>query len=94
MSTQADREQEALNMAKHAKDLRDNPLMEAMFLQLRSGYMEKFTKIKKDANYVQELKDVHDSFQNLIRIEGYMQKCIADGKVVEDRQFRRNNAKD
>ena len=91
MSTQADREQEALNMAVHARELKDNPFMEAMFLSLRSSYVEKFTKIKKDANYVQDLKDVHDSLQNLARIEGFMIKCINDGKIIKDRQNNRES---
>ena len=94
MSTQADREQESINMAANAKALKDNPLMEAMFLHLRSGYVDKFTQIKKGEGYEQELKDVHDSMQNLIRIEGFMQKCISDGKIVQDRQNKRNAAKD
>lgn len=86
---QLDREQEATNNAVHAKALRDNPLLNQVFVALKAGYVEKLTKIKKGKHYEAQLKDVHDSLQNLMRIEGYIQKCIDDGKVVEERQRKR-----
>jgi hypothetical protein len=86
---QADREQQQINDAVYAKQLRDNPLMQSMFVYLKAGYVDKLTKIKKGRHYEAQLKDIHDSLQNLARIEGYFQKCIDDGKVVQDKQKKR-----
>lgn len=85
----SDREQQDLNNAKYAKDLRDNPLMQSMFTYLKASYIEKLTKVKKGKHYEAQLKDIHDSLQNLARIEGYIAKCINDGKIVEDKQSKR-----
>ena len=89
-----EREQQDLNNAKYAKDLRDNPLMQAMFTYLKASYVDKLTKIKKGPHYEAQLTDVHDSLQNLARIEGYIQKCINDGRIVEEKQVRKQSNKD
>lgn len=78
-----DREQEIRNAAEYARQLKENPLLASMFTYLKASYVEKLTKIKKGKHYEAQLTDVHDSLQNLMRIEGYIQKCINDGKVLE-----------
>ena len=84
-----DKEQSELNNAKHAKDLRDNPLMQSMFSYLKASYIDKLTRVKKGRHYEAELKDIHDSLQNLARIEGYIEKCISSGRIIEERRSRK-----
>ena len=85
----ADREQQDINNALYAKQLRDNPLMQSMFTYLKASYVDKLTKIRKGKHYEAQLADVHDSLQNLARIEGYIQRCIDAGSIVEDKQKKR-----
>lgn len=84
-----DKEQEQINDAADAKRLRENPFLNKMFVTLKAGYLEKLTKIKKGKHYEEQLKDVHDSLQNLMRIEGLLEKAITDGKIVEDKRNKR-----
>lgn len=58
--------------------------------ELKALYFDKLTKVKKSSqdNYLGELADIHDSMQNLIRIEAYIDKCISAGKVVRNKEQR------
>ena len=86
-----DREQHDINLAEHAKALRDNPFFQRMMLEMKAGYVDKLTKIKKGPWYERKLKDVHDSLQNLAMIEGLMLKAINDGKIAEGKRKQRNS---
>lgn len=88
-----DREQEQMNDAADAKRIAENPFFNKMIVSLKAGYVEKLTKIKKGRHYEAELKDVHDSLQNLMRIEGVLARSIADGKIVEDKRNKRGFSK-
>lgn len=61
-----------------------------MMTELKALYFDKLTKVKKSSqnDYLGELADIHDSMQNLIRIEAYIEKCIAAGKVVRNKDLR------
>jgi hypothetical protein len=85
-----DREQEQINDAEDAKRLKENPFFNKMLVTLKAGYVEKLTKIKKGKHYEAELKDVHDSLQNLMRIEGFIEKTISDGRIVMDKRTKRS----
>jgi hypothetical protein len=83
---QLDREQAKTNNAAAAKELQDNAFFSQMMVVLKGSYIEKLTRIKKGKHYEAQLKDVHDSLQNLSRIEGYIEKCIIDGRFVEEKR--------
>lgn len=85
----ADREQHDINRAADAKAIRGNQFFNEIMVALKAGYVEKLTSIKKGRHYEAELKDVHDSLQNLMRIEGYISKCISDGNIAQDKKSKR-----
>tara|TARA_R110002074_G_scaffold121968_1_gene256512 strand:- start:29160 stop:29378 length:219 start_codon:yes stop_codon:yes gene_type:complete len=62
--------------------LRSNPLLAEVFTALKAGYFDKLTKIKKGDGYQAELVEIHESMQNLTRIEAYIDRCIGDAKVI------------
>ena len=71
-----------INKGQQAQALRDNQLLVEVFTALKAGYFDKLTKVKKGERYEEELKDIHESMQNLIRIEAYIDRCIDGAKVV------------
>lgn len=79
-------DQDKINRAKWAEDLKGNPLLNEIMTALKVGYFEKLCKVKKGSGYEDELKDVHESMQNLIRFENYIDRCISAKKVVEQNQ--------
>lgn len=82
-------DQEKKNKAIQANQLKENPLLNEIFVSLKASYLEKLTKVKKGRHYEDELKDIHDSLQNLIRIEAYIDRCITSGRVVDIEQKRK-----
>lgn len=74
-----------MNKAKWAEDLKANPLLNEVFTALKAGYFEKLIKVSKGDGYEDQLKDIHESMQNLTRIENYITRCINNSKVVLDR---------
>lgn len=68
-----------------ANELKRNPLLNEVFTALKAGYFDKMTKVKKSEGYESQLKDIHESMQNLIRLEAYIDKCIAQGRVLQKR---------
>lgn len=62
--------------------MRSNPLLAEVFTALKAGYFDKLTKVKKGSEYQAELIDIHESMQNLMRIEAYIDRCIGDAKVI------------
>ena len=82
-------DQDKRNKAVYAKELQANPLMNEIFLALKYKYLSKLTKITKGKHYEKRLADVHDSLQNLQRLEAYIERCVADGKVVEEKERRK-----
>lgn len=83
MTTQ-DKNQQALNRAKQAQELQDNPLLREVFITLQGMYFDKLVKLKKSEGYESELKDIHESMQNLNKIEAYIDRCVKHGKVIVD----------
>lgn len=73
-----------------AQALKENLLFREIMTELKAMYFEKLTKVKKDSsdNYLLELSDIHDSMQNLTRIESYIDRCIVAGKVVRNKGQR------
>ena len=86
---QLDREQNAINRMTDAKSLANSPLLNEIFVALEAGYVDKLSKVKKGRGYLDELAEIHDSLQNLKRMQGYIQDCINKGKVVEEKQRKR-----
>ena len=86
---QADREQEQINDALFAAQVRDNPFWQKMMLTLRAQNIERIGKIRKGKHYEAQLKDEHDTLQNLQRLENMISKALDDGKIVKDKQQRR-----
>lgn len=84
MTTRDDKNQEKITKGKQAQELRSNPLLIEVFTALKAGYFDKLIKIKKGDDYERELKDVHESMQNLLRIEAYIDRCISGSKVVKN----------
>jgi hypothetical protein len=82
MTDRASSNQRKINKGQQAQALRDNPLLTEVFTALKAGYFDKLTKVKKGERYEEELKDIHESMQNLIRMEAYIDRCIGDAKVV------------
>ena len=74
--------QQKINKGQQAQALKENPLLAEVFTALKAGYFDKLTKVKKGDRYEAELTDIHESMQNLIRIEAYIDRCIGDAKVV------------
>ena len=85
----SDREQQDINRAQQAKLLKENAFFNEMMITLKAGYVEKLTKIKKGRGYEEDLKQVHDGLRNLGAIEGFMAKCINDGKIAVDKRSKR-----
>lgn len=82
MTSRADKNQAKIAKGKHAEALRSNPLLNEIFTALKAGYFEKLTKVSKGEGYLEELASIHESMQNLTRIEAYIDRCIGDAKVV------------
>ena len=82
-------DQDKINRAKYAEELKNNPLLAEAFTALKAGYFEKLTKVKKRFRYERELKQIHESMQNLIRLENYIDRCIAEARVVEEKAKRK-----
>ena len=85
----ADREQTQLNDAKYAKAVRDNPFYQKMIVTLRAQNIERIGKIRKGKHYEAQLKDEHDTLQNLQRLANVIEHALNDGKIVEDKQRKR-----
>lgn len=83
-------DQDKINRAIQAKELKNNPLLNEAFTALKAGYFEKLTKVKKRFRYERELKQIHESMQNLIRLEAYIDRCIAEARVVEEKEKRKH----
>lgn len=75
--------QQKLDRMHHANQLKANPVLAEVFTYLKAGYFEKLAKVKKGRGYEEDLKDIHESMQNLIRIENYIDRCVAEGKAVQ-----------
>jgi hypothetical protein len=84
MTTRDDKNQEKITKGNQAQELRSNPFLSEVFTALKAGYFDKLIKIKKGDDYERELKDVHESMQNLLRIEAYIDRCISGSKVVKN----------
>jgi hypothetical protein len=82
MTTRDDRSQDKITKGKQAQELLSNPLFNEIFTAIKAGYFEKLINIKKGDDYARDLKDVHESMQNLRMIEAYIDRCISSEKVV------------
>lgn len=87
---QLDREQAQVNDAVYAKALKENPFFQKLMITLKAQNFERIGKIRKGKDYEKELKDEHDTLQNLMRIENTIEKAIADGKITEEKRKRRS----
>lgn len=59
-----------------------NPLLAEVFTALKAGYFDQLTQVKKGDGYQEKLANIHESMQNLIRIEAYIDRCIGAAKVI------------
>lgn len=80
--TNHDKNQQKINKAKFAEELKANPLLNEVFTALKAGYVDKLVKVKKGEGYQEQLVSVHESMQNLLLIEAYIDRCIGEAKVV------------
>ena len=71
-----------LQKAELARQILENPLYQEGFTAIRAAYIEALSNIKKGRHYEMQLKDIHDSLQNLNRIEHVMESYYKAGKVV------------
>lgn len=81
-------DQDKRNRAVYARELQANPFLSEIFITLKAKYLQKLTAIKKGKSYEKELCDVHDSLQNLQRLEAFIDRCVADGKIVDEKERR------
>lgn len=82
MTDRATSNQIKINKGQQAEALRSNPLLAEVFTALKAGYFDKLSKVKKGDGYQSELVDIHESMQNLMRIEAYIDRCIGEAKVI------------
>ena len=82
MTDRAAKNQNKITKGQQAEALRSNPLLAEVFTALKAGYFDKLTKVNKGDGYLEELANIHESMQNLTRIEAYIDRCIGEAKVV------------
>lgn len=80
--------QEVINRSELARQILDNPVHQQAFTQVRAALFESLGKVKKGRGYEQELKDIHDTMQNLDRLERIIKSAYTDGKVILDKKNR------
>lgn len=75
--------QEKKNRAADAQQLKDNPILKEAFIALKGAHIEAFSKVRKDDNYIENLKNVHDDMAALQRLERYIDRVITEGRLTE-----------
>ena len=83
---------EKVSRAELARQIKDNPLYREAFTAVRAAMVESLGKIKKGRGYEEDLKRVHDTLQNLDRVESVIDRYFDDGKVVQHKRSRLSRA--
>jgi len=74
---------EKLQRAELARQIKDNPLYNEALMQIRSAYVRALSNVKKCEGYENDLMQIHDSLQNLDRLERVIDGYFDSGKVAD-----------
>lgn len=77
-----DRDQAKLVLAELARQVKENEAYQRAWMTIRGSLVQEMTVLKKGKHYEAKLKDIHDSLQNLDRLESTINRYYETGKVV------------
>jgi len=83
---------EKLQRAELARQIKDNPLYNEALMQIRSAYVRALSNVKKCEGYENDLMQIHDSLQNLDRLERVIDGYFDSGKVAVNERGQFNDA--
>lgn len=81
-------DQDKINRAKYADDLKRNPLLQEALTAMKAACFEEFRSTKKRWRFERKLKETWETMKAMERFERYIDRCVAEGKVVEEKKQR------
>ena len=77
-----DREEQKVRFGEAARQVKENQAYLQAWAVIRGSLVQELTVLKKGKHYEAKLKDLHDSLQNLDRLESQINRFYEAGKLV------------
>ena len=77
-----DREEQKVRFGESARQVKENQAYLAAWATIRGSLVQQLSTLKKGRHYEKELKDIHDSLQNLDRLEVTINRYYETGKLT------------
>jgi len=90
---QRDREEQKIRFGESARQVKENEVYQRAWGTVRSSLYQELRDIKKGRHYEAKLKDIHDSLQNLDKLEQVINRFYESGKKEVSKRnglFNRN----
>lgn len=84
----ADRAEQKIRFGDHARQVKENPVYVSAWQVRRGQLVQELTELKKGKHYEAQLKDIHDSLQNLDRLEAQINRYYDTGKMEVSKRNR------
>ena len=79
---QLDREENKIRFGESARQIKENQVYISAWTIRRGQLIQALTTLEKGKNYEAKLKDIHDSLQNLDRLESIIDRYYETGKMT------------
>ena len=79
---QRDREEQKVRFGESARQVKENQAYMQAWAIIRGSLVQELTVLKKGKHYEAKLKDIHDSLQNLDRLESTINRFYETGKHI------------
>ena len=77
-----DREEQKVRFGELARQVKENGAYVSAWQVRRGQLVDELAKLKKGFRYEKKLKDIHDSLQNLDKLEAQIDQYYKTGKMV------------
>jgi len=83
---QLDREEQKVRFGESARQVKENQAYVSAWQIRRGQLVQELSQLKKGFRYEKKLKDIHDSLQNLDRLETMINRYYETGKMVANKR--------